>query len=144
MQNHWLEEGREWRESKRRRKKNESTAFFFQILGLFCMKMSYTSAEYLRKALKVSDILFLVASRVDINKRHRLMLPLLEYTSYAKQSLALFLTVCSEEQDSQVQPNIYYFWHRYGFLMMANSQSKFRSVTWQRKDFVQGELRLLR
>lgn len=89
MQNHWLEEGREQGESKRKEGKKTRIYSIF-LPDTWALKVGYTSAEYLRKALKVNDILFLVASRVDINKRCRLMLSLLEYTSYAKQNLALF------------------------------------------------------
>lgn len=73
-------------------------------LGSSAWSQVISQQNHLRKALKVSDILFLVASRVAINKRHRPTFSLLEYTLYAKWNLWLFLTVSLHSRTTEPSP----------------------------------------
>lgn len=88
--------------------------------------------NHLRNALKVSDILLLVALKLDRNKSYRPMFSLPEYASYVYGFFLLPLHQRTKEPSPTSCPLSL---TRHDFLMMANLPSKFQSEIWQRKRF---------
>lgn len=93
---------------KKKKRRTNVQHFFPSCVGSSTWSPVIGQQNHLRNALHVSDMLFLVASRVDMNKRYGPMFSLLGYASDVYGSFWLSLI---EEQESQVQPQVICLWY---------------------------------
>lgn len=116
----------------KKKKKRRTQHFFPSCVGSSTWSRVIGQQNHLRNALQVSDMLFLVASRVDMSKKYGPMFSLLEYASDVYGSFSLSLHWRTREP-SPTSGHLSLICH--DFPMMASPQSKFQSMTWQRKGF---------
>lgn len=118
---------------KKKKRRTNAQHSFPSYLGSSTWSRVIRQHNHLRNALKVSDMLFLVASRVGMNKRYGPMFSLLEYASYVYGSFWLSLHWRTREpRPTSGHLSLL----RHDFPMMANPQSKFQSMIWQIKGFL--------